>query len=91
MKQIWFGREIIDIVAAEGENKRERHEKLETWEVMLRSSGFSNVPLSPFAHSQDKLILRLHYPPDGYQLQILNNFLFLGWQNRAPFSVSSWR
>ncbi|XVF71007.1 hypothetical protein PTKIN_Ptkin11bG0207300 [Pterospermum kingtungense] len=91
MEQIWFGREIVDIVAAEGENRRERHERLETWEVMLRSSGFSNVPLSPFAHSQAKLLLRLHYPSEGYQLQILNNSFFLGWQNRALFSVSSWR
>ncbi|XWS51633.1 hypothetical protein CRYUN_Cryun11dG0000500 [Craigia yunnanensis] len=91
MEQIWFGREIVDIVAAEGGNRRERHERLETWEVMLRSSGFSNVPLSPFAHSQAKLLLRLHYPSEGYQLQILNNSFFLGWQNRALFSVSSWR
>ncbi|XP_022735096.1 scarecrow-like protein 18 [Durio zibethinus] len=91
VEQIWFGREIVDIVAADGENRRERHERLETWEVMLRSSGFSNVPLSPFAYSQAKLLLRLHYPSEGYQLQILNNSCFLGWQNRALFSVSSWR
>ncbi|WRX28182.1 Transcription factor GRAS - like 10 [Theobroma cacao] len=91
VEQIWFGREIVDIVAAEGENRRERHERLETWEVILRSTGFSNVPLSPFAHSQAKLLLRLHYPSDGYRLQILNNSFFLGWQNRALFSVSSWR
>ncbi|KAK2639946.1 hypothetical protein Ddye_027741 [Dipteronia dyeriana] len=90
VEQIWFGREIMDIVGAEGENRRERHEKLETWEVMLRSSGFANIPLSPFALSQAKLLLRLHYPSEGYQLQILNNSFFLGWQNRALFSVSSW-
>ncbi|MBA0708534.1 hypothetical protein Golax_023642 [Gossypium laxum] len=91
VEQIWFGREIVDIVAAEGENRRERHERLETWEVILRSSGFINVPLSPFAHSQAKLLLRLHYPSEGYQLQIVNNCFFLGWQNRPLFSVSSWR
>ncbi|GLT83785.1 hypothetical protein SLE2022_020560 [Rubroshorea leprosula] len=91
VEQIWFGKEIMDIVGAEGENRRERHERLETWEVMLRSSGFCNVPLSPFALSQAKLLLRLHYPSEGYQLQIVNNSFFLGWQNRALFSVSSWR
>ncbi|KAK8486037.1 hypothetical protein V6N13_016323 [Hibiscus sabdariffa] len=90
MEQIWFGREIVDIVATEGENRRERHERLETWEVILRSSGFSNVPLSPFAHSQAKLLLRLHYPSEGYQLQVHNNCFFLGWQHRPLFSVSSW-
>ncbi|KAI3456726.1 hypothetical protein Pfo_013389 [Paulownia fortunei] len=90
VEQIWFGREIADIVAAEGENRRERHERFRSWEVMLRSSGFSNVPLSPFALSQAKLLLRLHYPSEGYQLHILNGSFFLGWQNQPLFSVSSW-
>ncbi|KAJ4829298.1 hypothetical protein Tsubulata_000995 [Turnera subulata] len=90
VEQIWLGREIMDIVAAEGEGRRERHQRFESWEVMLRSSGFENLPLSPFALSQAKLLLRLHYPSDGYRLQILNNSFFLGWQNRALFSVSSW-
>ncbi|KAK6149489.1 hypothetical protein DH2020_017014 [Rehmannia glutinosa] len=90
VEQIWFGREIKDIVAAEGENRRERHERFRSWEVMLRSSAFSNVQLSPFALSQAKLLLRLHYPSEGYQLHILNGAFFLGWQNQPLFSVSAW-
>ncbi|KAJ8764955.1 hypothetical protein K2173_010420 [Erythroxylum novogranatense] len=90
VEQIWFGREIMDIVAADGDNRRERHERFEFWEMILRSNGFTNVPLSPFALSQAKLLLRLHYPSEGYHVQILNNTFFLGWQNRALFSVSSW-
>ncbi|KAL6999000.1 hypothetical protein U1Q18_000167 [Sarracenia purpurea var. burkii] len=91
VEQVWFGREITDIVAGEGDNRRERHERFRSWEVMLRSSGFNIVPLSPFALSQAKLLLRLHYPSEGYQLHILNDCLFLGWQNQLLFSVSSWR
>ncbi|PIN04355.1 hypothetical protein CDL12_23109 [Handroanthus impetiginosus] len=90
VEQIWFGREIADIVAAEGENRRERHERFRSWEEMLRNSGFSNVPLSPFALSQAKLLLRLHYPSEGYQLHIVNDSFSLGWQNQPLFSVSSW-
>ncbi|EEF33169.1 hypothetical protein RCOM_0364340 [Ricinus communis] len=55
-----------------------------------RSAGFNNVPLSPYALSQAKLLLRLHYPSEGYHLQMINDSFFLGWQNRALFSVSSW-
>ncbi|XP_057765336.1 scarecrow-like protein 18 [Salvia miltiorrhiza] len=91
VEQIWFGREISDIVAAEGENRKERHERFRSWEMMLRSAGFGNVALSPFALSQAKLLLRLHYPSEGYHLHILNNSFFLGWQNQPLFSVSSWR
>ncbi|XP_051128863.1 scarecrow-like protein 18 [Andrographis paniculata] len=90
VEQIWFGREIADIVAAEGESRKERHERFRSWEVMLRNSGFVKVPLSPFALSQAKLLLRLHYPSEGYHLHILNDSFFLGWQNHPLFSVSSW-
>lgn len=90
VEQIWLGKEIADIVAAEGEERRERHERFESWVEILRSSGFSNAPLSPFALSQAKLLLRLHYPSEGYQLQLLHDSFFLGWQDKPLFSVSSW-
>lgn len=90
VEQIWFGREIADIVAAEGDGRRERHERFRAWELMLRGSGFHNLALSPFALSQAKLLLRLHYPSEGYKLHILNDSFFLGWQNQHLFSVSSW-
>ncbi|XP_059664612.1 scarecrow-like protein 18 [Cornus florida] len=90
VEQVWFGREISDIVAEEGEGRRERHERLRSWEVMLRSSGFEGVSLSPFALSQAKLLLRLHYPSEGYQVFSLNHCFFLGWQNQPLFAVSSW-
>lgn len=90
VEQIWLGKEIADIVAAEGEERSERHERFESWVEILRSSGFSNAPLSPFALSQAKLLLRLHYPSEGYQLQLLHDSFFLGWQDKPLFSVSSW-
>ncbi|OAY51299.1 scarecrow-like protein 18 [Manihot esculenta] len=90
VEQIWFGREIMNIVAADGEDRRERHERFESWEMMLRSTGFTNVPLSPFALSQAKLLLRLHYPSEGYHIEIVNNSFILGWQSHSLFSVSSW-
>ncbi|XP_029117937.1 protein MONOCULM 1 [Elaeis guineensis] len=90
VEQVWLGREIEDIVAREGEGRRERHERFERWEGLMRDAGFSNLPLSPFALSQAKLLLRLHYPSEGYQLEMVRDSIFLGWQNKALFSVSSW-
>ncbi|GMN59839.1 hypothetical protein TIFTF001_028932 [Ficus carica] len=86
VEQIWLGREIAEVVKCE-----RRGQRYEAWEVMLGRSGFSNVPLSPFALSQAKLLLRLHYPSEGYRLHnVLNHSYFLAWQNRPLFSVSSW-
>lgn len=89
VEQKWLGREIMEAVAVEGE-KRLRSERYESWKVMLRTSGFTNVALSSYALSQAKLLLRLHYPSEGYQLHILNDSFFLAWKNRPLFSVSSW-
>ncbi|KAK4386848.1 Scarecrow-like protein 18 [Sesamum angolense] len=92
VEQIWFGREIAGIVTGnDGEDGRERHERFTSWAAMVRCAGFSNIPLSPFALSQAKLLLRLHYPSEGYQLHILDESLLLGWQNQPLFSVSSWQ
>lgn len=90
VEQVWFGREIKDILSGEGEMRRERHERFLSWEMMMRIAGFRNVPLSPFALSQAKLLLRLHYPSEGYNLEVVNDSFFLGWQNQPLFSVSSW-
>lgn len=90
VEQVWFGREIADVVAAEGEKRRERHERFRSWEVMMRNGGFENVSLSQFAISQAKLLLRLHYPSEGYNLVVFNDSFCLGWRNQPLFSVSSW-
>ncbi|KAG2250969.1 hypothetical protein Bca52824_081105 [Brassica carinata] len=80
LEQRWFGMEILDVVAAEAAEKE-----------MMKRHGFANVPIGSFAFSQAKLLLRLHYPSEGYNLQFLNDSLFLGWKNRLLFSVSSWK
>lgn len=36
VEEVWFGREIVDIVAGEGEERTERHERYEGWVEMMR-------------------------------------------------------
>ncbi|ESQ29906.1 hypothetical protein EUTSA_v10011480mg [Eutrema salsugineum] len=91
LEQRWFGKEILDVVAAKAEERKQRHRRFEIWEEIMKRFGFVNVPIGSFAFSQAKLLLRLHYPSEGYNLQFLNNSLFLGWQNRPLFFVSSWK
>lgn len=85
VEQEWFGKEISGIVCGE-----QRHERFDRWEMTMKEAGFSIVPLSAFALSQARLLLRLHYPSEGYQLHSIKDSIFLGWQNRSLFSVSSW-
>ncbi|XP_021765287.1 scarecrow-like protein 18 [Chenopodium quinoa] len=92
VEEAWFGEEIKDVVGEDGERRKDRHQRFESWEIVMRSSGFKSLALSPFSLSQAKLLLRLHYPSEGYQLQVVKkNCLFLGWKNRPLYSVSSWQ
>ncbi|KAG0467340.1 hypothetical protein HPP92_018297 [Vanilla planifolia] len=87
----WIGREMEDVVAGEGDGRRERHERFERWEALMRAAGFAIQPPSTFALSQARLLLRLHYPSEGYRIEMARGAVFLGWQCRPLFSVSSWR
>lgn len=62
------------------------------WRDLMRNQGFLPVSHSGFAVSQARLLLRLHYPSQGYQLKEEDSdCLLLGWQGTPLFSVSAWR
>ncbi|KAL6888320.1 hypothetical protein ACP4OV_009346 [Aristida adscensionis] len=63
----------------------------ESWVSAARAAGLSPRPLSPFAVAQARLLLRLHYPSEGYAAEEARGACFLGWQKRPLMSVSSWQ
>ncbi|XP_062221247.1 protein MONOCULM 1 [Phragmites australis] len=63
----------------------------EAWAAAARGAGLSPQPLSAFAVSQARLLLRLHYPSEGYVAEEVRGACFLGWQTRPLMSVSSWQ
>ncbi|KAH7291390.1 hypothetical protein KP509_29G015000 [Ceratopteris richardii] len=60
------------------------------WRELLSRNGFRPLSHSPFAISQARLLLRLHYPSQGYELKDDDDALLLGWQGTPLFGVSSW-
>ncbi|XP_057817952.1 GRAS family protein RAM1-like [Cryptomeria japonica] len=89
VEQLIFAPEICNIVACEGSERVERHEKLEKWRKLMESKGFQNVALSANAVNQSKLLLGL-YPCDGYKLSEEKGCLLLGWQDRSLIAASAW-
>ena len=90
VEQYIFAPEIRNIVACEGPERIERHERLEKWRKIMEGKGFKGVPLSPNAVTQSKILLGL-YSCDGYRLTEDNGCLLLGWQDRALVAASAWR
>ncbi|XP_020672894.1 scarecrow-like protein 3 [Dendrobium catenatum] len=90
VEKMLFGEEIKNIIACEGLERKERHEKLERWMQRLEMAGFWRVGLSYHGLMQARRLL-LGFGSDGYQVKEQNGSFFFCWQERALFSVSAWR
>uniref|UniRef100_I1Q3K8 Uncharacterized protein n=2 Tax=Oryza glaberrima TaxID=4538 RepID=I1Q3K8_ORYGL len=88
VEQEVLGREIE---AAVGPSGGRWWRGIERWGGAARAAGFAARPLSAFAVSQARLLLRLHYPSEGYLVQEARGACFLGWQTRPLLSVSAWQ
>ncbi|XP_004304540.1 PREDICTED: DELLA protein GAI1-like [Fragaria vesca subsp. vesca] len=90
VEQYIFAPEIRNIVAFEGAERTERHERLEKWRKVMEGKGFKSVPLSANAVTQSKILLGL-YSCDGYRMMEDKGCLLLGWQDRSIMAASAWR
>lgn len=85
-----LGEEIKNIIACEGGERRERHEKLERWMQRLDMAGFGSVPLSYMGMLQAQRLLQ-GCSCDGYRIKEENGCVVICWQDRPLYSVSAWR
>lgn len=85
-----LGEEIKNVIACEGMERKERHEKLEKWNQRFELAGFASVPLSYYAMLQAKRLLQ-SYTCDGYKIKEENGSVVICWQDRPLLSVSAWR
>lgn len=90
MEKMLFGEEIKNIMACEGSERRERHEKLERWALRMEMAGFARAPLSYAGMLQAGRLLQ-GYGCDGYRVKAENGCFLLCWHDRPLFSVSAWR
>ncbi|KAF8013098.1 hypothetical protein BT93_I1081 [Corymbia citriodora subsp. variegata] len=90
VEQLVFAQEIRNIVACEGPERTERHERLERWRKVTEGRGFTGVPLSENAMTQSKILVGL-YSCGRYSLREDTGCLLLGWQDRAIVAASAWR
>lgn len=90
VEKMLLGEEIKNIIACEGGERRERHEKLEKWMQRLDMVGFGSIPLSYMGMLQARRLLQ-GSNCDGYRIKEENGCVVICWQDRPLFSVSAWR
>ncbi|KAJ1291628.1 hypothetical protein BS78_02G329900 [Paspalum vaginatum] len=88
MEQHCLAREIVNLVACEGEERVERHELFGKWKARLMMAGFRPSPLSALVNATIKTLLQ-SYSPD-YKLAERDGVLYLGWKNRPLVVSSAW-
>ncbi|KAJ0237166.1 DELLA protein RGL2 [Hirschfeldia incana] len=91
MSEVYLGRQIVNVVAAEGTDRVERHETLAQWKVRMGSVGFDPVPLGSSAFKQASMLLSVFAGGDGYRVEENEGCLMLGWQTRPLITSSAWK
>lgn len=90
VEKMLYGEQIKNIIACEGLERKERHEKLDKWAHRLESAGFTSLPLSYMALVKADRMLK-GCKCESYKIKEVNGCLLLCWQERPLFSVSGWR
>ncbi|XP_062189064.1 chitin-inducible gibberellin-responsive protein 2-like [Phragmites australis] len=88
MEQHCLAREIVNLVACEGEERVERHEVFGKWKARLTMAGFRPSPLSALVNATIKTLLQSYSL--NYKLAERDGVLYLGWKNRPLVVSSAW-
>ncbi|KAK7312125.1 hypothetical protein VNO77_35741 [Canavalia gladiata] len=89
MEKLLLGEQIMNIIACEGIERKERHEKLHTWIPWLELAGFGKVPISSNGILLATKLLQSYV--QGYHILHHNKCLFICWNKIPLFSVSAWK
>jgi hypothetical protein len=88
IERLHFSEQIRNIVAFEGPNRIERHERVDQWQRQLGRAGFQLMGLQ--CMSQVRMMLPV-YGCDGYTLACEKGCLLLGWKGRPIMLAAAWQ
>ena len=87
LENAFFGREIINIVSAEGQARVERHERSEAWRRRLSRVGFRLMPITKSAIRQGRQALNLSAP---FTLRSNRGMVHLDFEGGSILATSAW-
>ncbi|OVA10957.1 Transcription factor GRAS [Macleaya cordata] len=84
-----LARDIVNIVACEGEERIERYEVAGKWRARMTMAGFKSCPLSTYVDGAIRVILKQYC--DRYKVKQVGGALHFGWENKSLIVASAWR
>ncbi|KAK1423999.1 hypothetical protein QVD17_19310 [Tagetes erecta] len=89
VEQHCLARDVVNIIACEGNERVKRHELLKKWRLRFGMAGFSPCPLSPLVNGTIKRLLKKYN--ERYRVEERDGALYLGWMNRDLVASSAWK
>ncbi|MFS7983814.1 putative transcription factor GRAS family [Helianthus anomalus] len=89
VEQHCLAREVVNIIACEGNERVERHELLGKWKLRFSMAGFSPCAMSPLVNGTIKRLLKNY--SERYRLEERDGALYLGWMNRDLVASCAWK
>ncbi|KAG9141408.1 hypothetical protein Leryth_001847 [Lithospermum erythrorhizon] len=90
IEKFHFAQEIQNIVAYEGSDRFERHERVDQWRRQISRAGFQPEKLNALA--QIRTMLQSAYAAShGYTIASEKGCLLLGWKGRSIMLATAWK
>ncbi|CAM8935809.1 unnamed protein product [Rhodiola kirilowii] len=84
-----LARDIVNIVACEGEERIERYEVAGKWRARMMMAGFSPCPISPSVQESSRELIGKYC--DRYKMKEDMGALLFGWEDKNLIVASAWR
>ncbi|KAE8701802.1 Scarecrow-like protein 1 [Hibiscus syriacus] len=84
-----LARDIVNIVACEGEERIERYEVAGKWRARMMMAGFTSCPMSSNVIDMIRKLIREYC--DRYKLDEDLGALHFGWEGKTLIVASAWR
>lgn len=84
-----LARDIVNIVACDGEDRIERYEVAGKWRARMAMAGFTSSPLS--SHVTESISELIRQYCDRYKMKQEMGALHFGWEDKNLIVASAWR
>lgn len=84
-----LARDIVNIVACEGEERIERYEVSGKWRARMMMAGFNSCPIG--ADVKGSILKLIKQYCDRYKVREESGALHFGWEDRVLIVASAWR
>ncbi|XP_061348110.1 scarecrow-like protein 1 [Gastrolobium bilobum] len=84
-----LARDIVNIVACEGEDRIERYEFAGKWRARMTMAGFTTSPMSTNVADEIRKLIKMYC--DRYKIKEEMGALHFGWEDKNLIVASAWR